>query len=377
MRILHFYKTALPQSTGGVEQVIDQLARSTHALGAQVDILSLSKNSEKSPFFCGYTYHCARQNFEFASTGFSFTAISQFMHLGRQADLIHYHFPWPFMDLVHFIARLKKPAVVTYHSDIIRQKKLLMLYKPLRHGFLESVDRIVATSPNYMASSDVLSQFSEKTDVIPIGLDQSTYPKPDAGRMQAWRDRLGPKYFAFVGVLRYYKGLHILIEAAKATGYPVAIAGAGPMEEELKKQVESLGLTNVHFLGFLHEEQKMALLAASLAVVFPSHLRSEAFGISLLEGAMCAKPLISSEIGTGTTFINAHRETGLVVPPGDPAQLGQAMQALWDSPEMANTMGLRAYERYQQFFTARQMGQAYMQLYSDLIRASRPDKKTV
>ena len=170
----------------------------------------------------------------------------------------------------------------------------------------------------------------------------------------------------FVGVIRYYKGLHILVEAAQGANYPIVIVGSGPIEQELKTQATQLGLRNIHFLGHLHDEDKVALLTLCLGVVFPSHLRSEAFGVSLLEGAMYGKPMISSEIGTGTTFINIADETGLVVPPGDPVALRQAMSYLWEHPEEAAGMGRRAEERYWKYFTADKMVNLYVQLYHEL-----------
>jgi rhamnosyl/mannosyltransferase len=117
------------------------------------------------------------------------------------------------------------------------------------------------------------------------------------------------------------------------------------------------------FLGQLSDVDKVALLMLCYGVVFPSHLRSEAFGISLLEGAMYGKPMISSEIGTGTTFVNIGNETGLVVPPSDPAALRQAMAYLWDHPEEAAEMGRKAEQRYWEFFTADKMVDAYVELY--------------
>src|SRR4051812_23759578 len=131
-------------------------------------------------------------------------------------------------------------------------------------------------------------------------------------------------------MLRYYKGLHILLEAVQGTGYPVVIVGSGPVERELKEHAARLRLKHIHFPGVLSEEDKVALLRLCYAVAFPSHLRSEAFGISLLEGAMYGKPMISSEIGTGTSYVNEHRHTGLVVPPGDPVAFREAMRRLWD-----------------------------------------------
>ncbi len=368
MRVLHFYKTSFPDTMGGVEQVINQIARAASKIGVKTDVLSLTPDRvARTVEIDGYLAHRARMDFQIASTGFSASVFLRFSQLAKQADVIHYHFPWPFMDVVHFATRVKKPTVVTYHSDIIRQKHLLKLYRPLQQRFLASMDRIVATSPNYLATSDVLEKFSHKVSVIPIGLDKATYPQPKPDRLQFWRERLGSKFFLFVGLLRYYKGLHILIEAAQGTDYPIVIVGAGPIEQELKAHAAQLGLRNIHFLGHLPDEDKVALLTLCYGIVFPSHLRSEAFGISLLEGAMYGKPMISSEIGTGTTFINIGGETGVVVPPSDPVALREAMCYLWEHPEEAAEMGKRAEARYWKHFTAEQMVKSYVDLYQDLI----------
>ena len=368
MRVLHFYKTSFPDTMGGVEQVINQIAKGVSRHGIDVDVLSLTADRlARTVEIDGYLAHRARLDLQIASTGFSASAFLRFSQLARKADVIHYHFPWPFMDIVHFVTRMGKPSVVTYHSDIIRQQRLLWFYRPLRQRFLSSVDRIVATSPNYLASSDVLGQFSDKVCVIPIGLDKATYPQPMPDKIAHWQERLGPRFFLFVGVIRYYKGLHILIEAARGTEFPIAIVGAGPIEQELKAQAAELGVHNIHFLGHLSDEDKVALLTLCYGVVFPSHLRSEAFGISLLEGAMYGKPMISSEIGTGTTFINIGEETGLVVPPSDPVALRQAMAYLWQNPDSAAEMGRRAEARYWKYFTAERMVGSYVDLYAELV----------
>ena len=372
MRVLHFYKTSFPDTMGGVEQVIKQIALGANKHGVRTDVLSLTAQPRaRTQDIDGYQVHRARLDLQIASTGFSLGAFWRFAQLAKRADVIHYHFPWPFMDLVHFATRVKKPTLVTYHSDIIRQKHLLTLYRPLKRRFLKSVDRIVATSPNYFATSDVLESYADKVSVIPIGVDKAGYPAPTAQRLQFWRERLGPKFFLFVGVIRYYKGLHILIEAAQGCDYPIVIVGAGPIERELQQQAARLGLRNVHFLGQLPDEDKVALLTLCYAVVFPSHLRSEAFGISLLEGAMYGKPMISSEIGTGTTFINIGDETGLVVPPSEPVALRQAMRYLWEHPDQAAAMGRRAEQRYWDYFTAEQMVSSYVELYEELVHQHR------
>jgi glycosyltransferase involved in cell wall biosynthesis len=367
MRVLHFYKTYYPDSLGGVEQVIRQMCVGTARLGVVNQVLTLTRGSgPREQQFEGHAVHRVPLDLEIASNGMSLAAIGELARRAQQCDLVHYHFPWPFADLAHFIARTGKPCLVTYHSDIVRQKLLLRLYQPLMRRFLGSVDAIVATSPNYLASSPVLAQYRARTRMIAYGLDKSIYPAPRAERLAYWRARLGQRFFLFVGVLRYYKGLHILLDAVAGTDYPVVIVGAGPIEAELKAHAARLGLRHVLFLGALGEDDKAALLALCYAVAFPSHLRSEAFGISLLEGAMYGKPMISSEIGTGTSYINIDGDTGLVVEPGDPRAFGEAMRRLWNNPALARAMGRRAEARYWELFTAARMARSYCALYHEL-----------
>ena len=171
MRVLHFYRTSFPDTVGGIEQVINQIARGMAKLGIDTDVLSLTPERVSSTIeIDGYLAHRVPLDFQIASTGFSYSAYSRFKELASQADIIHYHFPWPFMDVMHFAAQVRKPTLVTYHSDIIRQKHLLKLYRPLMNRFLANVNQIVASSPNYLSTSDVLKKLSHKVKVIPYGL---------------------------------------------------------------------------------------------------------------------------------------------------------------------------------------------------------------
>lgn len=372
VRVLHFFKTYLPDSIGGIEQVIYQLCEGGRDFSVHSEVLALSPQPSAKPARIGsHRVHQVRCDIELASTGISWAAITRLRELAAKVDLIHYHFPWPFMDVAHYLAGIHKPYVVTYHSDIIRQKFLSRLYQPLMSHFLGRADKIIATSPNYLATSSVLKKFKQRVSIIPIGLDKACYPSAATEKLDKWRLRLElDRFFLFVGVMRYYKGLHILLDALKGTDFRVVIVGAGPLQQELMQQAKLLGVNrNLVFLGRLDEEDKTALLELCYGVVFPSHLRSEAFGISLLEGAMFGKPLISSEIGTGTSYINLHEETGLVVPPNDPAALRAAMRLLWNNPEKAMLMGARAVARYRELFTAECMARQHSDLYREILRA--------
>lgn len=191
-RVLHFFKTYYPDSFGGIEQVIFQLCKGTNRYGYTSEVLALSPNAHEEPIeYSGHLVHQAQLGLQLASTGFSLSAFRKFSALAKQADIIHLHYPWPFMDIVHFVTGHGKPTVVTYHSDIIRQKALLKLYRPLKNRFLASVDRIVATSPNYLATSPVLNRYRDKIVEITYGLDKSTYPSPTPELLAKWRSKVG------------------------------------------------------------------------------------------------------------------------------------------------------------------------------------------
>jgi len=366
MRVLHFYKTCFPETFGGIEQMIYQLAEKSANYGVNAKVLALGKKPQKTINFPNHKVHLEKMDFQIASSGFSWRVLGAFKEILKSVDVVHYHYPWPFMDMVHFIARCKKPTVVSYHSDIVRQRNLMRLYAPLQHVFLRDVDRIIAESPDYMLSSENLQRYKNKTGVIPIGLDDSLYMPVDESIVQSWQRKLPERFFLFVGVLRYYKGVDVLLAAMRDIECPLVIVGNGPEESRLHALAKKWDLRHVYFLGALPDRDKNALLSLCYGVVLPSNVRSEAFGISLLEGAMFGKPLVCCQIQTGTTFINCHGKTGLVVPPSDSQALGVAMQSLWDDPDMATAMGRAARQRYLRYFTADVMTESYCKIYREI-----------
>ncbi len=354
---------------GGIENVIDQISRGSVSHGIKSTVLALS-DSEYFPDtfeFNGYTVHLLKRNFKIASTDFAFSAFRRFSELAIKNDIIHYHFPWPFMDLVHFSTRIKKPSLVTYHSDIVKQKCLLRLYRPLMNSFLNSVDKIIVTSPNYLNSSQTLNRFKHKSSVIPIGIDRESYPTLNSSRLEHWRNILGTRFLLFIGVLRYYKGLHVLLEANDGLDLPVVIVGDGPLKESLQADTIRRGLKNTYFLGSIDDVDKMVLLSLCSGMIFPSNFRSEAFGVSLLEGAMHGKPLISCEIGTGTSYINVNGVTGIVALPNNPHSLRSAMLELWNDPEKSSRFGQNALYRFNNLFTHKKMIRNYLDAYNDIL----------
>jgi glycosyltransferase involved in cell wall biosynthesis len=371
MRVLHVYKSYYPDSVGGIEQVIAQLGMGLGALGHENRVFTLSADPEPAVLQRPEgQVHRSRLTAEVASNPVSFSALPEFRRQMRWADVVHYQFPWPFADLLHLLWSGGKPSVVTYQSDVVRQKFLLRAYAPLMNHFLRSAGAVVATSPQYRDSSPVLSRLAPRVRVIPNGIDESTYPQPTRERMAHWQAKVGEGFFLFVGVLRYYKGLETLLQSAQGLRGRIVIAGAGPEAGLLQQHAAAQKLDNVIFLGSVGDEDKMCLLQLARAFVFPSDLRSEAFGMSLVEAAMCARPMVSCEIGTGTSYVNVDGLTGRTVAPRDPRALREAMHMLLDQPYRALEMGAAARLRFEKLFTAQAMARAYDGAYRDVMAAA-------
>jgi glycosyltransferase involved in cell wall biosynthesis len=365
MKVLHFYKTYYPDTFGGAEQAIQQICLATAAQGVKNNLLALSPSAlpERIEYPSLSVVRVRRQG-QIASMDMAAGAFRAFREMAAQVDLVHVHYPWPFMDVVLWASDCKVPIVVTYHSDIIRQRVLKLAYAPLERWLLHRADQIVATSPNYMESSANLRRFADKTLSIPLALDESSYSLEKAALPAPLKAN---GFMLFVGMLRYYKGLHTLVQAAQDLPFQVVIAGAGPEEQSLMASARALNAQNIVFLGRVSEAVKMRLLQECVAFVFPSNQRSEAFGVSLLEAAMCGKPMLTCEIGTGTSFVNINGETGLVVPPDDPMRLRQAMLQLWDDSQLRQKLAHGARLRFEQTFTAGDMGKSYLRVYERLL----------
>ena len=375
MKVLHVYRTYFPETQGGLEEVIRQICSSTVKHDIESRIFTLRNNGKSDVVqFDGVEVCRFSQDVEIASCGFSIAALKGFKQYVEWADIIHYHFPWPFGDILHLLGKVEKPCIATYHSDIIRQQWLLRLYRPIKRAFLDKVDVIVATSENYFATSKVLGRYSEKVRVIPIGIDDRHQPVTQE-KIEELRQKVGDGFFLFIGVLRYYKGLHILLDALENTDCRVVIVGSGPIENELKAHAKRLSLSNVTFLGYVNDEDKIALIKLSRGIVFPSYLRSEAYGVTLVEGALFGKPLISTEIGSGTSYVNKHGETGLVIPPSDSRSLRNAMEKIANDDLLAKKMGENSRNRYETFFTGSLMGKKYAELYQKMIQEKRKVKR--
>ena len=373
MRVLHVYRMYFPDPPGGLQEAVRQLALATRPHGVESRIFTLSP-TPSPPRLEVPEGEVVRQKSWAAPASCDLGgpgAFREFAAQVRWADVVHYQFPWPFADLLHFARRPDKPCVLTYQSDVVRKGWLGRLYIPLMRRMLASMDAVVATSPAYLETSPYLQSLvaPERRHVIPLGICEPSYQEAVEGaRAIEVCQRFGlsgPGYFLFLGALRGYKGLDVLADAVRGTDIPVVIAGDGALASEVRALTAAS--PNVKWLGHVSDAEKMALLEACRSLVLPSSMRSEAFGMVQVEAQMCARPVISTELGTGTTYVNEAGVTGLVVPPNDADALRDAMHALLADPERAATMGRAGRARYETMFSGQALGRSYADLYRRLL----------
>ena len=371
MNVLHVYRTYYPDPPGGLQEAIRQICLAIGAFDVESSVLTLSPMPHPS-IIERPEARVVRERSWVAPASCDLggmAALACFSRLAREADVIHYLFPWPFADVLHRFASPKAPAVMTYISDIVRQRWLSLAYSPLMWSTLHGMRVIVANAPTYARTSPVLSSdtLRGRVRVVPLGIDECSYPQTGNG---AILEKVGlleeEAFFLFVGVLRYYKGLHNFVQASRSVRAKIVIAGSGPEGESLRNLVIQLGASNVIFAGQVSDEEKVELLRRCRALVLPSHLRSEAYGMVLVEAAMFGRPMISCEIGTGTSYVNVDRETGFVVQPDVPAALADAMNCLLADGKLAREMGAAARLRYERLFSGEQLGRGYAELFREV-----------
>lgn len=372
LAVTHVYRTYFPDPPGGLQEAIRQIALSTQQMGVANTVYTLSPRPTPSVLMRPEGRVVREKSWaEPASCNLGGpAAFTTFARLANESDVLHYLYPWPFADVLHATIRPRAPAVMTYISDVVRQRWLGTAYAPLMWRTLSQMRLIVANSPAYVQTSPVLSHpdIRKKVRLIPLGIEESSYDKVgDHTVLERAGLAPGEPFCLFIGVLRYYKGLHALLQAATAVRGRIVIAGSGPEADALKAQARQLGVANVVFVGQVTDAEKVALLSSCRALVLPSHLRSEAYGMVLVEAAMFGKPMVSCEIGTGTSYVNMHEETGFVVPPEMPTALANALNQLLADEALAHRLGAAARQRYERLFSGEALGRAYASLYEEVL----------
>jgi glycosyltransferase involved in cell wall biosynthesis len=288
--------------------------------------------------------------------------------LARQKpDVVVIHEPNPMGLLAYFLARPPGTLIVWFHSEVIRPGwQYRLFYRPLLQFAFARASRIVVASPTLAASAPQLQEWRSKCVVIPYGIEPNQESIVERYRLRAEairREHVKP-IVLFVGRLVAYKGVGVLLDAMRDVDAVALLVGTGPEQAALERQARELGVAGrVRFLGEVPDDELQSLYRACDMFVLPSVTRQEAFGVVQIEAMSCGKPVISTELGTGTTWVNQDGETGLVVPPRDPAALRAAMQSLLADPALRSTLGAAGRRRARSTFAVERMIRSTLELY--------------
>lgn len=350
LRILQVNKAYYPH-VGGIESLVKQYSEELRQLGeAEVQTLVCRDGRGKTfrETVNGVNVTRAGSLGTYFSCPLSFSFLRLFRKMSKNADVIEIHVPFPLADAALLLSGFKGRVVVAWHSDIVKQKKLLRLYKPLMMRLLRRADCIITATQGHIDGSDYLPQFREKCRVIPYGITPEDYlsvrKKPVLSELCNYPDSV--KVF-FTGRLVYYKGVDVLLKAFKnVKGCELFIAGAGELEYSLKHYAETHRIDNrVHFLGFLPDEKLRQAYADCDIFVLPSVAKSEAFGIVQLEAMVYGKPVINTNLPSGAPCVSLDGQTGITVPPSDAEALAEAINKLAADRRLREMYGNNAAER--------------------------------
>lgn len=293
----------------------------------------------------------------------------------RRYDILHLHFPDPLSHLSSYAVPGRVKRIISWHSDIVRQKRLFSFYRPFLNSLLEQTDAIIAATPGHFSSSAQIDmvRHRKKCHVVPYGIDFSRF-ELDAAKTDglAIREHYHPKKIIFaVGRHVYYKGLDVLIQSMRHMRDAVLLlGGTGPLTASLINQAKTLGLHDrIVFLGRIPDDILPTYYHACDVFCMPSVEPSEAFGLVQVEAMACRKPVVCCELHNGVTYVNRHAETGLVVPPGDGQALSEALRCLLSDDALRIELGEQAYRRAKSEFTIEHMRTAMREVYLQVLRS--------
>lgn len=361
MNILHIYKDYYPV-LGGIENHIRVLAEAQTEAGHRVTVLACDP---------GHRTHVSTLNgVRVIMAGRLTTSASMPLSLRQplilarlRPDVVHIHSPYPLGELANLLLKRARATVITHHSDVVRQRGWLRLYGPLLRRVLRAADRIIATSPRYIETSPWLGPVRDKCTVVPLGVDAVRFSP--AVETRKHMDRAPT--LLFTGRLRYYKGLDTLLHALRLlTNVRLCVVGDGPMKEEWEQLAHNLQVQDrVAFTGQVPDEDLPGYYQDADIFVLPANARAEAFGTVLLEAMASGLPCITTEVGTGTSWVVQDGVTGFVVPPCNPHALAQATQTLLEDADRRLAMGRAARARVESTFTTERMIAGVQAVYAD------------
>jgi phosphatidylinositol alpha-mannosyltransferase len=277
----------------------------------------------------------------------------------EQFDLLHLHEPLTPAICVATLAHARCPVVATFHAAGrgMRWPKVGM---PLWGFLVDRIDvRIAVSEAARRAAADYAPG---EYEVVPNGV--LIPPEADPGGRS--------DTVLFVGRQEQRKGLPVLLRAwadiHASTGARLRVVGADPLAVRLLMARERVSGDGIEVLGFLPQEALTAELLAAKVMVAPS-LGGESFGMVLTRAFACATPVIASDIPGYRDVMTA--EAGVLVPPGDPRALADAVVALLGDEQRRRILGANARLVAQEHYSWDQIARRLLGLYERVLGRER------
>jgi glycosyltransferase involved in cell wall biosynthesis len=288
-------------------------------------------------------------------------------------DLIHLNFPDPLAMFVAWFLPKKIPIVVTWHSDVIRQKWALKVYLPLLKRFMKRVSKIFVATPYHLGSCPQLAdlKMDSLVEVVPFGIDPEKWKESEEiqGEAKKLRDQFPQKFLLLaVGRHVYYKGFEFLLKALESLpNCHLLLAGTGPLTNKYKSQLKEAKIEDrVSFVGLVSEEKLSVLYHACDVFCFPSVDKTEAYGYAQLEAMMCGRAVISTRLNNGVNYLNMDSQTGFVVPIKDSQSIEEAINKLVSNRDLLKEFSENAKKRAMGEFTIQKMGERMLAQFRKL-----------
>lgn len=292
----------------------------------------------------------------------------------KQSDIVHFHFPYPWgeFEWLRTPESNTAPFVVTYHTDIVRQKLALMAYKPFLEKFLDKAALIMASSPQLIQYSPFLSMRADKCRQVNFGLPVEKIAHNAQAIANAAQLRLehnNRPIVLFVGRLVYYKGVEVLIDSMPDVSADYVVIGRGPLHESMLQQAEKLGVSDrLYFIDYASDDELAAWYHAADVLALPSVLPSEAFGLVQIEAHAAGTPTVSTLLQSGVPYANLDGVTGRSVEVGSAPALATALNEILTDDELRARFGAQAKHRALTEFTIDAMVAHVVKVYEEAIK---------
>jgi rhamnosyl/mannosyltransferase len=289
----------------------------------------------------------------------------------HRADCVVLHEPNPIAGVALWLRTPAPRLVIWHHSDLLRPRWALPTYARFVQRFLyRRADCVIVSSPILAAQSPLL-HYARRVAVIPFGIDVERFARAaDHPLTASLRSRVRGPRALFVGRCVYYKGLHVLLEAARAWPGSIIVVGDGPLEGELRDHARALGVGDrIHWAGRVSDSDLPAYYAAADVFVLPSIAVTETFGVAQVEAMAAGIPVISTNLPTGVPWVNANGVSGLVVERESPGALGDALARLASDLALRTRLGDGASRRARQVFSRDRMVRSFRDLIETVVRA--------